>query len=89
MVRNTSAALAITKPNDRGYDGSMLSGVDLDTTRWTIDPPVGDAEPSREHERQFGSPHHSICYLSMCDGSLRGVGFGVIEKVHREIGTRF
>ena len=76
------------EPNDRGYDGSMLSGVDLDTTRWTIEPPVGDAQPTREHERRFGSAHHGVCYMSMCDGSVEGVAFAVDQQAHRRAGTR-
>ncbi len=76
------------EPNDRGYDGSMLSGVDLDTTRWTIDPPVGDAQPTREHERQFGSAHHGVCYMSMCDGSVSVVSIGIESPIHRRRGTR-
>jgi prepilin-type N-terminal cleavage/methylation domain-containing protein len=76
------------EPSDRGYDGSMLSGVDLDTTRWTLEPPLRDDDPDRLNERRFGSAHGSVCHMTMCDGSVRPVHFDIAREIHRAVGTR-
>ncbi|WP_153557213.1 DUF1559 family PulG-like putative transporter [Roseimaritima sediminicola] len=76
------------EPEDRGYDGAMLSGVDLDTTRWTLRPPLRDTLDAYNHERQFGSAHGAICYMAMCDGHVQAVSFTVDPQVHQIRGSR-
>ncbi|GIW98135.1 MAG: hypothetical protein KatS3mg111_1468 [Pirellulaceae bacterium] len=72
---------------DRGHDGGLLGGVDLDITRWVIDPPQRDTDDPQAHERQFGSSHN-ICHFAFCDGSIHGIDFSIDQAIHRQNGNR-
>lgn len=72
--------------DDPGHDQPMYSGVDLDLNRWTIDPPMQDAEAIEE--RRFGSAHADGCFMGMCDGSVRFIGYTIDRDVHRRLGNR-
>lgn len=74
---------------DPGYDQSLYSGVDLDLSRWTIDPPAQDAdELGLEPARRFGSAHVGGCHLVLCDGSVRLISYMINRDVHRQLGNR-
>jgi prepilin-type N-terminal cleavage/methylation domain-containing protein len=78
--------LGYHNPVDRGHDQPMYSGVDLDNARWTLQTPIQD-----EHvmsERSFGSAHSSVCFMSLCDGSVRAVSYSIDAEVHRNLGNR-
>jgi prepilin-type N-terminal cleavage/methylation domain-containing protein len=72
--------------DDSGFDQSLLSGVDLDINRWTIDPP--EADGTSVAERQFGSAHTSGCQFTMADGSVRTTSYSVDQDVFRSAGNR-
>lgn len=78
--------LAYQKPVDRGYDQAMFTGVDLDTTRWTLETPIQDEDLLSE--RSFGSAHSGGCQMAMCDGSVRSISYQIDESVHRDLGNR-
>ncbi|MDV6032660.1 MAG: DUF1559 domain-containing protein [Phycisphaera sp. RhM] len=73
---------------DNGYDQSMFSGVDLDTTRWTHLAPAADSRHIEPLERRFGAVHHSGFHISMCDTSIQFISYNIDEKLHRDHGTR-
>ena len=73
---------------DWGNDQSMFSGVDIDITRWTIQPPARDGKLDNPLERRFGSAHGTGCNMAMCDGSVRFVSFSIHPDIHRVIGNR-
>lgn len=72
--------------NDRSYDQTMYTGVDLDTSRWTQQTPLQDADPI--FDRSFGSAHSQACHMALCDGSVRTVSYSIDSNVHRWIGNR-
>lgn len=71
---------------DSGFDQSMYSGVDLDLNRWTIEPPLWDADGPAV--RRFGSVHPGGCHFLFCDGSVRRVSYSIDAEVHRQAGNR-
>ncbi len=71
-----------------GHDQSMFSGVDIDTTRWTVLPPGPDGNLDDPVERRFGSAHSTGCYMSMCDGSVRMITYSLHPDIHRGLGNR-
>lgn len=75
-------------PTEWGHDQSMFSGVDLDTTRWTVSAPGPDGKLAEPDERRFGSAHYAGCSMSMCDGSVRVVTYSIHPNLHRGIGNR-
>ncbi len=72
--------------NDLGYDQSLLSGVDLDIARWTVDTPIPDRSPVGI--RAFGSAHQSGVNMSYCDGATNMVSYAVDPLVFRHLGNR-
>ena len=78
--------IAYQKPIDRGYDQSMFTGVDLDTTRWTLETPIQDEQLLSE--RSFCSAHAGGCQMAMCDGSVTTISYQIDESVHRNLGNR-
>jgi prepilin-type N-terminal cleavage/methylation domain-containing protein len=73
---------------DNGHDQSLLSGVDIDTTRWTHLPPAADSRRLEPLERRFGAAHQSGFHISMCDGSVQFLSYSIDGAVHRDRGTR-
>jgi len=71
---------------DPGHDQSMYSGVDLDTTRWTIEPPLRDRDGMVV--RRFGSAHETGCYMAYGDGAVKFVSYRIDSIVHRSAGNR-
>lgn len=71
---------------DAGHDQTMFSGVDLDTTRWTLHTPLQD--DIIHSQRSFGSAHQSGCFMAMCDGSVRMVAYGIDAGIHQALGSR-
>ncbi len=71
---------------DRGYDQAMFTGVDLDTTRWTLETPIQDEDLLSE--RSFGSAHASGCQMAMCDGSVITISYQIDGSIHRWLGNR-
>ncbi len=78
--------LSYEQPFDRGYDQAMFTGVDLDTTRWTLQTPIQDE--NLLSERSFGSAHSVGCQMAMCDGSVRTISYQIDASVHRYLGHR-
>lgn len=75
--------------DDPGFDQSCLSGIDLDLSRWTINPPVPDGDPiGNDVSRQFGSAHSSGCHIALCDGSVRLISYSIDADTHRRLGNR-
>lgn len=74
--------------DDLGYDQSMLSGHDIDTSRFTISPPLRDAKTSAQNSQRFGSAHNSAMYMSMADGSVRPITHQIDDTLHRLLGNR-
>lgn len=75
-----------TEAVDSGYDQTMFSGVDLDTTRWTLQTPIAD--DILHSPRSFGSAHPTGCLMAFCDGSVRMITYSVDADVHRSMGNR-
>lgn len=71
---------------DYGFDTSMYSGVDVDLSRWVLDPPECDG--AEIQERIFGSAHPSGCHFVLCDGAVRRIAYYVNADVHRRLGNR-
>ncbi|MBD3676324.1 MAG: DUF1559 domain-containing protein [Planctomycetaceae bacterium] len=72
--------------NDAGHDQSMLSGVDLDLNRWTIDTPLPHGKIKAE--RRFGSAHPGGCHFVFCDGSVRQISYLIDKATYRSMGNR-
>ena len=74
---------------DLGHDQSLLSGVDLDTVRWTAAPPRPDGdEIGRSLSQRFGSAHRDGFRAAFADGSLRSISYGIDRETHRRLGSR-
>ncbi len=71
--------------SDLGYDQSLLSGVDLDLNRWSINEPVSDRMGS---SRSFGSAHRTAFNISYCDGSARAIDYLIDFEVFSSLGDR-
>jgi len=75
--------------NDQGWD----QGYDLDTTRWTKQPPRADGELDQDtyvHSGVyvFGSVHTNGFIMAFCDGHVVIVNFDIAPEVHRQLGNR-
>lgn len=80
------ADFGLSSYEDRGYDQSMYVGVDLDLSRWTIEPPVQDRDEN--FERRFGSAHAEACHFAFCDGRVQSISYAIDGEVHRRLGNR-
>jgi len=80
------AAGAYDTYDDRGYDQSAYGGVDLDLSRWVIEPPLRDGLSFEV--RRFGSAHAGGCHFVFCDGAVRLIRYDINAEMHRRLGNR-
>lgn len=73
--------------HDIGDDQSMLSGDDLDTNRWAVEPPMRD-RPADSNWTRFGSAHPGGWQVVLCDGSARMISYTVDLVTHRRLANR-
>lgn len=69
-----------------GHDQSLLSGVDVDITRWVRHPPIPDR--SGDNIRAFGSAHLDSIRMAMCDGSVRAINYEIDRRTFVRMGNR-
>jgi prepilin-type processing-associated H-X9-DG protein len=76
-------------------DWSMYTGFQNDITASTyfdrdlkIDRVPKQDTPGAESDEYFGSAHPSGCHMSMCDGSVTIVSYGIDPEVYRRSGHR-
>lgn len=65
-------------------DQGALFGADLDTTRWTEEPPAIDGD---EPGINFGSAHQTLAMV-MCDGSVVSIAYEIDPETHSRLGNR-
>jgi hypothetical protein len=68
--------------NENAYVGN-----DNDTNRTTFAPPLQDTRNATLYDC-FGSAHAAALNISLCDGSVRAVSYGVDGDVWKKIGSR-
>lgn len=72
--------------SDASYDDQgALFGSDLDTVRWTHEPPGADSD---ESGMGFGSVHSGAFGMLLCDGSVDWVPYDIDREVHSRLGNR-
>ncbi|MEM9185330.1 MAG: DUF1559 domain-containing protein [Planctomycetota bacterium] len=71
--------------NDQGWD----MGFDTDINRWTMLPPVPDAQSidGADQWSVFGSNHPGGCQIVFCDGSVRTISYEVDPQVFSALGS--
>ncbi len=89
--------------NDAGDDEPMFAGHDWTHTRWTTGTVArllvnsGDANtellprqdtPGLFHNEAFGSAHPGGFHMTMCDGSVHVISYGIDVLVHASLGNR-
>jgi hypothetical protein len=72
---------------DFADDQCLYQGHDNDVARWTQISPLRD-RPGLVDHWAFGSAHETGIQISMCDGSVRTVGYDVDRDIHRAFGSR-
>lgn len=77
---------AYNKASSLGHDQSLLSGVDVDITRWVRQPPIPDR--SGDNIRAFGSAHLDGIRMAMCDGSVRVINYEIDLRTFVRMGNR-
>lgn len=70
-----------------GNNEVAFCGHAADVNRATGQPPQQDREGLSADEF-FGSAHSGACFISMCDGSVQSVSYGIDQLVHRNRGSR-
>ena len=80
---------AYTTGDFAGDDHSMYEGWDQDYVRWTF-PPLGIYTRDRPgyHTQGFGGPHAAGAHFVFCDGSVRGINYGINEDTYRWLSNR-
>ena len=73
---------------ETGDDQAIHVGYDWDTVRWANAQWTPLADGSTQAAARFGSAHPWICQFVFCDGSVRGISFGIDGAVHRRLGNR-
>jgi prepilin-type N-terminal cleavage/methylation domain-containing protein len=86
---------------ESGDDANLYEGLDCDNLRWgrgkhTVPgPPIkdlGDIPPYQDgldqHKNAFGGPHPGVVLMSMCDGSVHGIGFDIDPQMHGRLANR-
>lgn len=61
-----------------------LFGADLDTARWTEEPPAIDGDAPGMN---FGSSHQTLSMV-MCDGSVASIAYEIDPEIHSRLGNR-
>ena len=69
---------------------SMYLGHNEDTIRWTSHNhfPRQDRPGDASGRGAFGSVHPGGFHMTMCDGSVRSVSYGIDRETHRRLGHR-
>ena len=72
-----------------GDNSSMYGGEVNDITRWTTIglPPLQD-QPGASYYQNFGSAHAGSFNATLCDGSVRSIGYSIDPEVYRSLGNR-
>ena len=72
-----------------GADNNAFNGFSADHVRWThVDYfPLQD-RTGLELTPNFGSAHPSGFHMTMCDGSVHTISYGIEPEVHRRLGNR-
>jgi prepilin-type N-terminal cleavage/methylation domain-containing protein/prepilin-type processing-associated H-X9-DG protein len=75
--------------NDQGW----TVGLDWDTIRWTVNPPLQDRKtPSTSTDKEcqglFGGPHPGTFVMAFADGSVRAITYSVDQAIFRGLGSR-
>jgi prepilin-type N-terminal cleavage/methylation domain-containing protein len=75
--------------SDLGYDQSLISGVDIDISRWSSGGPSPDAVPwTWDRTRNFGSAHQAGFQMVFSDGSTRSISYSIDPLMHQDAGNR-
>ena len=62
-------------------------GGDVNSVRWTQQGPFQD-RPGLPNWDFFGSAHPGGFHMTMCDGSVQTISYGIDRKIHRRLGNR-
>lgn len=75
--------------NDPADDFGMYEGCAHDTYRWCDNgrTPLQDRNGFADVNR-FGGPHSAGCMFVLCDGSVRGISYGIDPVIHSRLGNR-
>jgi hypothetical protein len=73
--------------SDWGDNEFLLGGYNRDYARTVAILPARDQIGVRQHF-QFGSVHQSGWHMTMVDGSVRPISYGIEAVVHRAAGVR-
>ena len=72
---------------DGGDNQSMYLGFDVDTVRFTANPPMQDT-PGYVGYEDFGSAHAIGFHMAFCDGSVQFINYSINPLVHFYLGNR-
>jgi prepilin-type N-terminal cleavage/methylation domain-containing protein/prepilin-type processing-associated H-X9-DG protein len=73
--------------SDTDNDQPWCQGYDIDTIRWSFDPPLRDRRGAT-YESRFGSAHPTSFNMVFCDGSVHSISFEINPESHRRLGNR-
>jgi prepilin-type N-terminal cleavage/methylation domain-containing protein len=71
-----------------GDDQSVYSGDERDVVRFTLGLIPSQDRPGLEDTWGFGSAHSAGFHMSMCDGSVQTIGYGIAPITHRLLSNR-
>jgi hypothetical protein len=72
---------------DPADDQCLYVGYNVDTLRWTSQPPMQDA-PGYSDRWLFGSAHSASFSITLCDGSVRAISYQIDGVLHLRLGKR-
>ena len=76
----------LTRSSPPSAARTLFSGVELDISRWTLEPPLPDR--SFQSTRRLGSAHQNHCQRRFCDGSVRALSDFINRVGHQQLGNR-